>query len=182
MRIGLAWWALLLLGLWASYSHAQQCTQSQLNQEFTQDPTARAYVDCASDGVVTGPSNNDQCTLDKFNAPCTNNAACKVDQIITREHFYEIIDSVEYAAMLKDTAAAERKDGMMIASNMATFNMSITEVRDKLQDIFPQGKAPITNQLIKDAQKKNASRAEIVCHRPGTLADVSCGLRGDGCP
>lgn len=180
-RIGLAWWTLLLLALWATYSHAQQCTQAQLNQEFVGDITARGYSACASDGVVTGPNNDDTCTLQKFNQPCQD-PLCKVDQVITKEHLYEVIDPAEYTAMLKDTTKAERKAAMDEAFTINTFNMSIAAVRQKLLDIFPAPSSPLTNQAIKDLQKKNAARSEIVCGRPGNLDDISCGLRNTGCP
>ena len=180
MRIGYVWWALLLLALWATYSHAQSCSQAQLNQEFTGDPTARGYTTCASDGVVTGPNNDDNCTLQKFNAPCQD-ALCKVDQVITKEHLYEVLDPAEYAAMLKDTTKAERRAAMDEALTVNTFNMGIAAVRQKLLDIFPAPSSPITNQAIKNLQQKNVARSQVICGRPGNLADISCGLRGEGC-
>lgn len=180
-RIGLFLWALVLLGLWAPYSHAQQCTQTQLNTEFMTDPTVRGYTSCASDGNLAGVKVSDQCVLDKFNAACSDNA-CKVDQVVTREKVYEVIDSDEYVAMLKDTTKPERKAAMDEALYQTTFNMAVKEVRDKLLDIYPAPSSPNTNAAIKALQQKNVPRSQIVCTRLGTMSDVSCGLRGAACP
>lgn len=171
----------MLLGLWAAYAHAQQCTQTQLNTEFMTDPTNRVYGGCASDGNLAGANVSDQCVLDKFNAACSDNA-CKADQVVTRERVYEIIDSDEYIAMLKDTTKPERKAAMDEAMHQVTFNMAVKEVRDKLLDIYPAPSSPITNAALKALQQKNVPRSQIVCTRLGNINDVSCGLRGMSCP
>ena len=182
-RIGLAWWALLLLALWASYSHAQGCSQAQLNQEFTGDPTARGYATCASDGVVTGPNNNDQCTLDKFNSPCIDNAACKVPNILTREQILQtIIDPADLETLARSTAANDvaRKSEMDWLITAQAWDMSKAHNQQLWKNVFPSSFTN-TNTAINNAQLKDAPRSTIVCGRPGNLNDVSCGLRGAGC-
>jgi hypothetical protein len=176
-RYGLIFLLLCLICGWATLASAQQCTQAQLNVEFTTDPTNRTYASCAP--------GNDQCVLDKFNAPCTD-AACKVDQVVTREHVYEVIDKNELATLMAvslndTTAVGTRQRSLFVALHNATFDMSKAPVRQKLLDIFPAPSAPITNAAIVALQQKNVPRSQIVCGRPATLCDVSLGLRGDAC-
>ena len=182
-RIGLAWWVLLLALLWASYSHAQQCSQSQLNQEFTTDPTHRGYVDCASDGVVTGPNNNDNCTLQKFNELCTD-AACKVANILSREQILQtIIAPVDLETLARSTAPNDvaRKSELDWLLTAQAWDMSKSHNQQLWKNVFPSSFST-TNAAIDAAQLKDAPRSTIICGRPGTLADISCGLRGEGCP
>jgi hypothetical protein len=167
--------AIILLLLFPILSAAQQCSQAQLNTEFTTDPTARTYTSCS----------DDQCVLDKFNAPCTD-VACKVDQIVSREKIYESIDKDELAALMNvpstdATAIGKRQRSLSVAMSNSTFNMGIGSVRQKLLDIFPAPSAPITNAAIAALQQKNVPRSQSVCGRAGTLDDVSCGLRGVEC-
>lgn len=164
----------------ASIAHAQQCTQQQLNTEFTTDPTGRQYSTCAPAGAITGPQNDDQCTLDKFNAPCTNNAACKVDQTISRETLWEVVDPTEWQTLVRSTQANDvaRVKQFDAALQNVTFNMGKSAVRQKLLDVFPAPTAPVTNAAIAALQQKDVPRSHVVCKRPGTLTDVSCGLRG----
>lgn len=179
MKIGLAWWVLLLALLWTSYAQAQQCTQQQLHDEFFGDPTSRNYASCATDGNLAGPNVSDQCVLNLFNTPCTV-AACKVDQTVTREAVWEVIDPGELTTLLRSTAANDvaRVRELDLALENATFNMGKAPVRQKLLDIFPGPSSPLTNAAIVALQQKNASRAQIVCGRQATLSDVSLGLRG----
>jgi hypothetical protein len=158
-------------------AQAQQCLQAQLSAEFSGDPTGRTYASCAA--------TDDQCVLDKFNAPCAD-PACKVDVVVSREHLYEVIDKNELATLLgvslnDTTAVGTRQRSLFIALNMTTFDLAKASVRQKLLDIFPAPSAPITNAAIVALQQKNASRAEVVCSRKATLCDVSLGRRGDTC-
>lgn len=182
-RIGLAWWTVVLVLLVASYARAQQCTPQQLHDEFFLDTTARTYVTCASDGNLAGPNVSDTCVLSKFNANCTDNAACKVDQTVTREQVWEVIDPGELTTLLRSTAANDLARVKALDSTFAnvTFDMAKAPVRQKLLDIFPGPSAPITNAAITALQQKNVPRSQVVCHRVGTLDDVSCGLRGTAC-
>ena len=164
----------LLLVLFPAFAWAQQCTQAQLNTEFTTDPTGRTYATC--------PAGNDQCVLDKFNAPCTV-AACKADRIVTREQVYEVIDKDELKTLadvsLNDTTAlGSRLRRLLMAFDVATFDLSKASVRQKLNDLFPAAQAPLTNAAFDALRQRDASRAHIVCGRQGTLSDVSLGLRG----
>lgn len=164
----------LLLLLFPAMSYSQQCTQNQLSTEFVSDPTGRGYPTCAPE--------DDQCVLVRFNSPCADQN-CKIEQVITKEALYEVIDSAEYLTLLRSTAANDvaRVRALDHALTNASLNMAVKEVRDKLLDIFPAPSAPITNAAIVALQHKNAPRSQIVCSRPATLADVSCGRRGDGC-
>jgi hypothetical protein len=180
MYHGIAILTVLLLWL-PAISSAQTCAQGTLNTEYFSDPTSRTYATCATDGNLAGPNVDDNCVLAKFNQPCTDNAACKVDQTVTIEQINVAIDSAELKAMFKDTANADRKATMDMLANIKTFNLKEKEVRDKWFDVFPSPTAPITNAAITALQKKDASRAQIVCGRSGTIDDVSCGLRGTGC-
>ena len=157
--------SLLLLPGWGWAN----CTQQSLNTEFTTDPTGRTYASCAP--------GNDQCVLDKFNSACTD-AACKVDQIVSWAQIYEVIDNDELKVVMADQTLAPLVN---LAATVPSFNMATAEVRQKLLDGFPSPKAPVTNTAIKALQQKNVPRSQIVCGRPGTLADVSCGMRGEGC-
>jgi hypothetical protein len=184
MRIGLAWWVLVLLCLWASYAKAQQCTQPQLNTEFTTDPTARNYVSCATDGIITGPTTSDACVLTFFNQPCTNNAACKIDNILTREQIYEtIIDAAELDTLANGTAPADvkRKTELGWLLTSLSWNLAKSSNLQKWKNVFTGPSAPITNAALDAQKQKDAPRSQVVCNRPGTLNDVSCGLRGTGC-
>jgi hypothetical protein len=165
------WFVLVFLlpaSAWAA------CTQTQLNTEFTTDPTARTYASCA-----TG---NDQCVLDKFNAPCTH-ASCKQDQTVSREAVYEAIESDELKALANSLAAADtaRMTLLSFALLNESFNLGKGEIRQKLFDVFTAGGSPVTNAAINALQQKDAPRSQMVCGRQGTLNDVSCGLRGQGC-
>lgn len=164
------WMLLLLLLVFPLPAWAQDCAQSQLSAEFATDPTGRTYASC--------PAGNDACVLEKFNQPCTD-AACKIDQVITRDKLYEVIDPAELKTTVADTT---RKVLLEMALRVETFHLGIAGVRQKLFDVFPGPSAPITNNAIKALQQKDASRAQIVCGRQATLADVSCGLRGESCP
>lgn len=174
---------LLFLGIPAMVG-AQSCGQSALNQEFTSDPTARDYASCASDGVVTGPNNNDQCTLDLFNQPCTNHASCKVANILSREQILQtIIDPTDLETLARATAANDlaRKSELDWLLTGLSWDMSKAHNQQLWKNVFPSSFTN-TNTAINNAQLKDAPRSTIICHRPGTLADVSCGLRNEGCP
>jgi hypothetical protein len=176
-----------VLLLCASFASAQQCTQAVLNTEFMTDPTQRAYSTCASDGNLAGTTTNDSCVLAKFNEPCTNNAACKVDNVLSREAIMEtIIDSAELEKLATSTAPADvaRKTQLGWLLQIATFNMAKAPNQQKWKNVFaaPAGASPITNAAINAAQLKDAPRSQIVCGRQATLDDVSCGLRGTSCP
>jgi len=180
--IGLGWW-LLLFGLlmWGRLGWAQQCTQSQLHDEYFLDPTARDYVSCAGDGNLAGANVNDQCVLDRFNQPCTNNAACKTDNILTREQIYEtIIDANELDTLANGTAPADvkRKTELAWLLTGTSWNLAKSANLSKWKNVFTGPSSPITNAALEAAKQKDAPRSQIVCGRPGTLADVSCGLRG----
>jgi hypothetical protein len=150
------------------------CTQAQLNTEFTTDPTTRAYSACAP--------GNDQCVLEKFNAPCTH-AACKQDQTVSREALYEAIESDELKTLATSTAQVDvaRMTLLGFVLTNESFNLGKGEIRQKLFDVFTSGGSPLTNAAINALQQKDAPRAQMVCGRQGTLNDVSCGLRGQGC-
>jgi hypothetical protein len=165
-------WFLLLL-LFPALTWAN-CTQAQLNTEFTTDPTARTYATCA-----TG---NDQCVLDKFNAPCTH-ASCKLDQRVSREALYEVIESDELKTLANSTAPGDIARMTLLSFVLAngSFDLGKGEVRQKLFDVFTGGGSPLTNAAITALQQKDAPRSQMVCGRQGTLNDVSCGLRGAGC-
>jgi hypothetical protein len=171
---------ILSLGVWlgsVTLAQAQQCLQAQLSAEFSTDPTSRTYASCAA--------TDDQCVLDKFNAPCAD-PACKVDVVVSREHLYEVIDKNELATLLAvslndTTNVGTRQRSLFLALNVASFDLAKASVRQKLLDIFPAPSAPITNAAIVALQQKNASRAEVVCSRKATLCDVSLGRRGDAC-
>jgi hypothetical protein len=174
------WTSLVSLGV----VHAQSCGQTELNQEFLQDPTARNYVSCASDGNLTGANVSDQCVLDFFNAPCTNHASCKVANILTREQIYAtIIDANELDTLANGTAQADvkhqRELGWLLSS--LNWNMSLNASQKHWKNPFPAATAPITNAAIDAAKQKDSPRSQIVCGRIGTLSDISCGLRGTGC-
>jgi len=173
-------WLIALLFVFVPLSAwAQQCTQAQLNTEFTTDPTVRGYAGCAGVGGLAGVNVNDQCILDLFNAPCTNNAACKVDVVVSREQLYEVIDHDELATGVNAVVAdATRKWLLEIAMRNVSFNLSDIDVRQKLFDIFTAPKAPTTNAAITSLRQRDTTRAQIVCGRQGTLADITRGLRG----
>lgn len=182
-RKRVAWWGVALLLVWVQGSPAQDCGESALHTEFTTDPTARTYASCASDGVVTGPNNNDACTLEKFNQLCTNNPACKVDNTVTREAIWEVIDPTELETLQRATAANEvaRKTQLADILKITAFNLGKGDVRQKWFNIFTGPASPKTNAAIAALQLKDVPRSQVVCGRPGTIADVSCGLRGDAC-
>lgn len=184
-RIGIGWWALLLLALWASYSHAQQCAQATLNTEFMSDPTQRQYSACASDGDLAGLQVSDTCVLEKFNALCTGNAACKTDNVMTREAILEtIIDSAELEKLSRSTNANDvaRKSQLDWLLQASPYNMAKAPNQQKWKNVFTPADSPLTNTAINNAQQKDAPRSQIVCKRTGTMSDVTCGLRGAGCP
>jgi hypothetical protein len=167
-------WLVSLLGvlLCGSLVWAQQCTQSQLNTELTTDPTQRTYTTCT----------NDQCYLDKFNDPCTNNAACKVPNVMTREEILQkIIDATELETLYRSTAPNDvaRKGQLDVLMNGTTFDMSKAPIQQLWKNVFAQAGSPLTNSAIQAAQLKDAPRSQVVCGRPGTLSDISCGLRGN---
>jgi len=186
MRIGLGWWVLLLgLLIWGRVGWAQQCTQQQLHDEFFQDSTSRNYVSCASDGNLAGPNVSDQCVLNLFNAPCTNNSACKVPNILTREQIYQtLIDATELDNVANDTtpAGAKHKAELGWLLNADSWDLSTNSSQKHWKNPFPSAQSPITNAAIDAAKLKDAPRSQIVCGRQGTLNDVSCGLRSTGCP
>lgn len=176
-RWWMGWLGLLLLVMSAGAVQAQQCTQAQLSTEFTSDPTARGYATCAA--------TDDQCVLTRLNAPCLD-AACKADQVVTREQFYAVIDKAELATLLgvslnDTTAVGTRQRSLNVAMTNASFDLSVASVRQKLTDIFPAPSAPITNAAITALQQKQVPRSQIVCQRVATLDDVSCGRRSQAC-
>lgn len=185
LRIGLGWWALLLLALWASYSQAQTCTQQSLHAEFYEDVTQRGYSTCSTDGDLSNSgTTSDTCVLDRFNAPCTNHANCKVPNILSREDILQtIIDPTDLETLARSTNANDvaRKSELDWLMAAQTWDMSKAHNQQLWKNVFPSS-FTTTNTAINNAQLKDAPRSQIVCHRPGTLTDVSCGLRGDGCP
>jgi hypothetical protein len=183
-KIGLAWWALLLGLLWGGAASAQQCTQSQLNTEFMTDPTARTYQACAADGNLAGPNVDDACVLQRFNTPCTDNAACKVPNMLTREQILQtIIDPADLEKLARSTVANDvaRKSELDWLLQGTAWDMSKAHNQQLWKNVFTSNDSPTTNGNINNAQLKDAPRSQIVCGRPGTLSDVSCGLRGAGC-
>jgi hypothetical protein len=163
---------------------AQPCTQAPLNTEFLTDPTGRVYTTCATDGNLSGVNVNDVCVLDKFNAVCTD-AACKVDNVLTREVIIEtIINSVELETLARSAVANDvaRRQQLSWLLQANSYNMAKASSQQKWKNVFSSADSPVTNAAINTAQLKNASRAQVVCHRVGTIDDVSCGLRGTACP
>jgi len=186
-KIGLAWWLILLaLLLCGRIGWAQQCTQQQLHDEYFLDPTARGYSTCSTNGDLADPATtSDVCVQDKMNAPCTNNAACKVPNILTREQIYQtIIDATELDNVANDTspAGAKHKAELGWLLNADSWDLSTNSSQKHWKNPFPAAQSPITNAAIDAAKLKDAPRSQIVCGRPATLADVSCGLRGAECP
>jgi len=175
----------LLLLLWfPATGGAQTCQESQLHDEFYLDPTARNYASCATDGNIGGANVSDQCVLGLFNSPCTA-TACKVDNILTREQIYQtIIDANELDTLANDTSPAgvKHKTELGWLLNADSWNMAINSSQKQWKNPFPAASAPITNAAIDAAKLRDAPRSQIVCQRVGTLSDVSCGLRGEGCP
>jgi hypothetical protein len=163
-------------------AQAQNCSQSQLHDEFFLDQTQRGYVTCSSDGDLANPNTtSDVCVEQKFNAPCTNNANCKVDNILTREQIYQtIIDANELDTLANDTSPAgvKHKTELGWLLNADSWNMAINSSQKQWKNPFPAATAPITNAAIDGAKLRDAPRSQIVCGRVGTLTDVSCGLRG----
>jgi hypothetical protein len=171
----------LLLAGWVGVASAQQCTQTQLHDEFFLDTTSRNYVSCTTDGNLAGANVSDTCVLGFFNAPCTNNAACKVPNIMTREEILQkIIDAGELETLYRSTAPNDvaRKGQLDVLINGTTFDMSKAPIQQLWKNVFAQASSPLTNTAIQAAQQKDAPRSQIVCGRVGTLTDVSCGLRG----
>jgi len=174
----------LLLAAWVGVASAQQCTQTQLHDEFFLDSTGRNYASCATDGNLAGVNVSDQCVLGLFNAPCTA-TACKVDNILTREQIYQtIIDANELDTLANDTSPAgvKHKTELGWLLNAESWNMAINSSQKQWKNPFPAATAPITNAAIDAAKLRDAPRSQIVCGRVGTINDVSCGLRGEGCP
>jgi len=183
LPLRVAWWVLLGL-LWSSAAQAQPCPEASLHTEFITDPTTRNYLSCSTNGDLTDAiTTSDQCVLDLFNATCTNNAACTQDQTVSRETIWETIDPTELETLMRSTAANDvaRKNTLNVAMLSGTFDLSKSSVRQKFTNIFPGPNSPITNAGIAALQQKNVPRSQVVCHRPGTLSDVACGLRG-ACP
>jgi len=173
MKEKMYFFAFLILLVCFDQGGAQQCTQTQLNTEFTTDPTARTYATCV----------DDVCVLDKFNAVCTD-ATCKVDNVLSREVILEtIINSGELETLANSTAPADlarhRQLGWLLQATY--YNMNKGSNQSKWKNVFPAGSSPNTNAAINAAQQKNAPRSQIVCGRAGTIDDISCGLRGTGC-
>jgi hypothetical protein len=159
----------------------QQCTQQQLHDEFFTDPTTRNYISCASDANLAGPTTSDQCVLNLFNAPCTNNAACKVDNIMTLEAIMEtIVNTAELETLARSAVANDqaRRAQLSWLLQVPAYNMAKGSNQGKWKNVFTSADAPTTNAAITAAQQKNAPRSQSVCGRPGTLSDVSLGLRG----
>jgi hypothetical protein len=170
----------LLLAGWVGVASAQQCTQQQLHDEYFLDPTARNYVSCASDGNLAGANVSDVCVLNIFNAQCTV-AACKVDNILTREQIYQtLIDANELDTLANDTSPAgvKHKTELGWLLNATSWNMATNSSQKQWKNPFPAATAPITNAAIDGAKLRDAPRSQSVCGRVGTLTDVSCGLRG----
>jgi hypothetical protein len=182
-------WLLLVVGcvvvaVIPSILYAQSCTQTTLHDEFFQDPTTRNYVSCATDGDLAGVNVSDSCVLNFFNAPCTNNAGCKVANILSREVLYlTIIDSAELEKLSRSTVANDvaRKSQLDWILHNTSFDMSKASWQQKWKNVFTPADSPLTNAAINTAQLKDAPRSQVVCGRVGTLNDISCGLRGDGC-
>jgi hypothetical protein len=166
--------SILLALLVPALAWAQQCTENQLQTEFTTDPTARGYATCAA--------TDDQCVLTRFNAPC-GDPACKVDQTVTRDQIWAVIESDELKALANSTAPADTARMQLLTAALAntTFDLSKAEVRQKWNDVFTAPSSPLTNAAIAALQQKNVPRSQIVCGRPATLCDVSLGRRGAAC-
>lgn len=177
---------LILSALLALSAEAQQCTQTQLNGEFMTDPTQRGYKACSTNQDLSNAvTTNDQCVLAKFNAPCTDHAACKVDNVMTKEQVMEtLVDSTELETLARSTTANDvaRKSELDWLLRMTSFNMAKSSWQQKWKNVFAQGAgaSPITNANINNAQLKDAPRCEIVCKKGNgcTMSDVSLGLRG----
>lgn len=162
------WVLLVLLLLLPALASAQQCTQGNLNVEFATDPTGQGYGTCAA--------SNDACVLAKFNAPCTA-SGCQVAQVITREQLYALIDVNELRTRI--VTDPNRKDLLLVALSVGTFDLGDDAIQQKLGDIFPGPQTPKTNASLAAIRQKNVSRAEVVCGRRANLRDVSLGRRGD---
>jgi hypothetical protein len=174
----------VIVAMIPSVLYAQSCQESVLHNEFFTDPTTRNYVSCASDGDLAGPNVSDTCVLNFFNAPCTV-AACKVDNILTREQIYEtIIDGTELDNLANGTAPADIKHQRELSWLLTglTWNMAKNASQKHWKNPFPAATAPLTNAAIDAAKQRDAPRSQIVCSRLGTINDVSCGLRGTACP
>jgi hypothetical protein len=160
----------------------QQCTQQQLHDEFFLDNTIRNYVSCASDGNLANPATtSDTCVLGKFNAPCTNNANCKVDNILTTAAIMEtIVVASELETLARATPANDqaRRAQLGWLLQVPSYNMAKAQSQQKWKNVFTPADSAATNAAIDAAKLKDAPRSQSVCGRVGTLSDVSLGLRG----
>jgi len=174
--------ALLLLLLFPILAWGQAATcvpggASGLQNEFNTDPAAVGYNTCGA----TPPTYNDTCVLNKFNASCSH-ATCQTDPVVSREKVYDVINHNELNTLMLSTTPEDkvRVGQLQIAMQQSVFNLKDRDIQQKLADIFVN--SPITKAAI-DALRTNnyTTRAGVTCSRTGTLSDVSCGLRGQGC-
>jgi hypothetical protein len=170
-------WVVSAGGVWG-----QQCTQQQLHDEFFLDTTTRNYVTCASDGNLANPATtSDTCVLDKFNAPCTNNANCKADNVMTTAAIMETIvvsDDLEKLARSAVANDQARRVQLSWLLQVQTYNMAKNVNQQKWKNVFTAADSGPTNAAIDAAKQKDVPRSHVVCGRVGTLSDVSLGLRG----
>ena len=155
----------ILLAAWVGVASAQTCQESQLHDEFFLDSTSRNYASCATDGNLAGANVSDQCVLGLFNQPCTNNAACKVPNIMTREEILQkIIDAGELETLYRSTAPNDvaRKSQLDVLINGTTFDMSKAPIQQLWKNVFAQASSPLTNAAIQAAQLRDAPRSQIV--------------------
>jgi hypothetical protein len=175
---------LLMFTLWLpGTGEAQQCTQQQLHDEFFLDATItqRNYVSCASDGNLAGPTTSDQCVLNLFNAPCTNNANCKAENVMTSAAIMEtIVNSDDLEKLARSAVANDQARRVQLSwlLQVDTYNMANNVNQKKWKNVFTSADSGATNAAIEAAKLKDAPRSQSVCGRVGTLSDVSLGLRG----
>jgi hypothetical protein len=101
---------------------------------------------------------------------------------VSREKIYDVINHNELNTLMLSTTPEDkvRTQQLQMAMQQATFNLKDRDVQQKLSDIFIN--SPITNGAIDALRTGNyTTRAGVTCSRTGTLYDVSCGLRGQGC-
>lgn len=170
MRIGIGWWALLLLALWASYSHAA-CTTQQLTDEFSLDPKGLGYAAQITAGSDSGVAE----ILNRIRkAPETGYRVFR--GLISTVEVVGAYDPAEYATIMADQSKANQLIGVTNAQQIDTTSTSVSTI---LSSIFPQG-GPTRANLVAIA-KTDGSRYQVLCHNGvtggnATLAEVTAAL------
>jgi hypothetical protein len=151
-----------------------ECTSAQIFTELSTDPQTLGYATAYGQPITQNSSGNDQAVLEVINL-IRQGAAYQIQRTLVPA--YEVAAQMDPAEFNALTSVKQQQLVALYAPLQV--DLSSTRIRDILFNgttpIFPNPGA--TKNNIQAIVKRPGSRAEVLCGRMLTLADISLAIR-----